>query len=204
MTDARLVRDRMPVRSVVVAREAYQAYRADLQRDFFHACGYCGDEDERIDSVVYHIDHFAPKTRFPALETDYKNLVYACRYCNISKSDHWIGNDAAVPHDGARGFVDPCTDDYEKHLVRQDSGRIVGSTELGKYVAKRLRLNLIRHELLWQARRARRLRRAVEQLLTILEMRGEDESSDHHKLLKRYRALNEAIEDYELRAHAQP
>ncbi len=202
MTEARLVRNQMPVRTAVAARDTYQAYRADLRRDFFNACGYCGDEDERVDSVVYHIDHFAPKTKFPTLETAYENLVYACRYCNVSKSDHWIGNDAAVSHDGTRGFVDPCSDAYEQHLVRKESGAIVGATELGKYVVKRLKLNLIRHELLWQARRARRLRRDVEQLLALLESRGEDEGSDHHKLLKRYRALNEAIEDYELRAHA--
>lgn len=203
MTDSLFVRGQMPTRSAVAAQQSYQAYRADLRRDFFKACGYCGDDDERVDSVVYHIDHFAPKTRFPALETDYKNLVYACRYCNVSKSDHWIGDDPAVSHDGRRGFIDPCSDDYEKHLERQPSGRIVGRTELGTYVVKRLKLNLIRHELLWQARRARQLRGDVEQLLTLLESRGLDEGSDHHKLLKRYRALIEAIEDYELRAHAR-
>ena len=195
------VRGRVPSRSKVAERQFYQAYRADLKRDFFSACGYCGDEDDRVDSVVFHIDHFAPKTKFPALALDYGNLVYACRYCNVSKSDHWIGADAAVSHDGKRGFIDPCTPDYENHLERLPSGRIVGRSELGNYVVKRLKLTLIRHELLWQARRARRLRTEVEQLLDQMESRGLGEGTEHHQLLKRYRALNKAIEDYELRAY---
>lgn len=202
MSKGLLVRGSLPTRTTVEERTTYQSYRADLKRDFHDACGYCGDEDARSDSVVFHVDHFAPKSRFPALALKYGNLVYACRYCNVSKSDHWIGNDEAVHHDGKRGFVDPCTEEYEKHLVRLASGRIVGQTELGRYIVGRLKLNLIRHELLWQARRARKLRDEVERLLDELEERGEADESGHHALLKRYRALNRAIEDYELRAYA--
>jgi uncharacterized protein (TIGR02646 family) len=202
MSEPLLVRGSSPTRTTVGAQANYQSYRADLKRDFHGACGYCGDEDARVDTVVFHIDHFAPKSRFPALSVRYGNLVYACRYCNVSKSDHWIGNDAAVHHDGKRGFVDPCTEDYEKHLVRLTSGRIVGRTELGCYIVGRLKLNLIRHELLWQVRRARKLRDEVERLLDEIEERGKGDESSHHALLKRYRSLNRAIENYELRAYA--
>lgn len=201
MTEVLLVRGLLPTRSEVVAQAAYQSYRTDLKRDFHGACGYCGDEDIRTDAVVFHIDHFAPKSRFPDLALAYGNLVYACRYCNVSKSDHWIGDDAAVHHDGKRGFVDPCTDEYEKHIERLPSGRIVGKTELGCYVVGRLKLSLIRHELLWQARRARKLREEVDKVLDELEARGQGDGSVHHELLKRYRSLSRAIEDYELRAY---
>lgn len=191
----------MPTRTAVAVRTTYQSYRADLKRDFHGACGYCGDEDLRVDAVVFHIDHFAPKSRFPSLAVSYGNLVYACRYCNVSKSDHWIGEDAAVHHDGKRGFVDPCSEDYEKHLERLASGRIVGKTELGRYIVRRLKLNLIRHELLWQARRARKLRDEVDRLLDELEARGKSKGSGYVELLARYRSLTRAIEDYELRAY---
>ncbi|MEP3112830.1 HNH endonuclease [Nisaea sp.] len=201
MSELLLVRGSMPVRSAVKTQTTYQSYRADLKRDFHGACGYCGDEDVRVDAVVFHIDHFAPKSRFPDLAVSYGNLVYACRYCNLSKSDHWIGNDAGVHNDGNRGFVDPCAEDYEQHLERLASGRIVGKTELGRYILGRLKLNLLRHELLWQARRARKLRDEVNRLLGELEALGQGDSSGHHELLKRYRSLNEAIEDYELRAY---
>lgn len=201
MSEVLLVRGRMPTRTAVAEQKTYQSYRADLKRDFQGACGYCGDEDVRVDAVVFHIDHFAPKSRFPDLAVSYGNLVYACRYCNVSKSDHWIGKDAAIHHDGKQGFVDPCSEDYEKHLERLASGRIVGKTELGCYIVGKLKLNLIRHELLWQARRARKLRDEVERLLDQLEARGQEDGSGHHELLKRYRSLNRAIEDYELRAY---
>lgn len=98
-------------------------------------------------------------------------------------------------------FVDPCSDDYEKHLERLVSGRIVGKTELGRYIVGKLKLNLIRREPLWQARRARKLRDEVEVLLDELEARGQGDGSGHHELLKRYRSLSRAIEDYELRAY---
>ncbi|TPM30867.1 HNH endonuclease [Mesorhizobium sp. B2-3-4] len=201
MSEVLVVRGRMPTRTAVAAQKIYQSYRADLKRDFQGACGYCGDEDVRVDAVVFHIDHFAPKSRFPDLAVSYHNLVYACRYCNVSKSDHWIGKDAAVHHDGKQGFIDPCSEDYEKHLQRLTSGRIVGKTELGRYIVGKLKLNLIRHELLWQARRARKLRDEVERLIDELEARGKGDGYGHHELLKRYRSLSRAIEDYELRAY---
>tara|TARA_B100000378_G_scaffold278726_1_gene283115 strand:+ start:3738 stop:4346 length:609 start_codon:yes stop_codon:yes gene_type:complete len=195
------VRTNLPKRSDVAPRNSYREYRAELRHDFFGSCGYCGDDDERVDRITFHIDHFAPKSVFPDLALSYGNLVYACRFCNVGKSNHWIGSDPATANDGVRGFVDPCTEEYENHLERLPSGQIVGKSELGKYFAKRLKLHLLRHELLWQARRARRLREQVEELLQELERRGYDDSSEHHKLLKRYRELNKAIENYELGAH---
>src|SRR5690606_29200701 len=128
------VRSTRPARSEVAAQVRYSLYRVDLRRDFVNACGYCGDSDERIDRIAFHIDHFAPKALFPDLELTYENLVYACRFCNISKSDHWIGKDAAVPNDGNQGFIDPCSDEYENHLKRLPTGQIVGKTELGNYM----------------------------------------------------------------------
>lgn len=195
------VRTRRPTRSVVAEQPRYGLYRDDLRRDFANACGYCGDEDIRVDRISFHIDHFAPRKRFPKLECDYGNLVYACRFCNISKSDHWIGEDATVHNDGARGFVDPCSEMYEDHFKRQPSGRIVPVTELGKYMAHRLRFDLLRHELLWQARRARQLREEIKTLIDLLKSRP-DRLDAYIELLERHVSLTEAIDDYELRAAA--
>lgn len=201
MTSILTVRAALPSRTEVTAQARYTLYRDDLRRDFAGACGYCGDEDSRIDRIGFHIDHFAPRKLFPHLECHYGNLVYACRFCNISKSDHWIGTNAAVHNDGNKGFVDPCSDEYETHLARDASGRIVAVTPLGAYIARRLRLDLLRHELLWQARRMRVLRDEVKALIAAMEAR-EERSDAYLDLLKRYVSLTEAIEDYELRAVA--
>lgn len=201
MTNALTVRATLPSRSKVATQTRYTLYRDDLRRDFAGACGYCGDEDARIDRIGFHIDHFAPRKLFPKLECDYDNLVYACRFCNISKSDHWVGTDPAVHNNGVQGFVDPCSGEYEKHLARDVSGRIVAVTQLGAYIVRRLRLDLLRHELLWQARRARALREEVKAL--IAEMRAQGERSDGYTaLLERYMSLSEAIDDYEFRSAA--
>lgn len=201
MTNQIGVRSSRPSRSNVQAQIRYTLYRDELRRDFASSCGYCGDEDARIDRIGFHIDHFAPRKHFPHLECDYGNLVYACRFCNISKSDHWIGADPTVHNDGTKGFVDPCSEEYDAHLARDFSGRIIPITPLGTYISRRLRLDLLRHELLWQARQTRILREEVKALITEMEDR-EERSEAYINLLRRYVTLTEAIDDYELRSAA--
>lgn len=199
MTAIHPVHPRIPVRRAVAAKARYSLYRDDLRIDFFAACGYCGDSDERVDRSTFHIDHFAPQKRFEALKLIYANLVYACRFCNVSKSDHWVGDDAGVPHNGTEGFVDPCSEQYENHLGRDAGGRIVAKSALGTYIIRRLNLQLIRHELLWRARRARALRDEVDRLLNEYEARSLH-LPEYVPLLQRFRQLTKSIEDYELRA----
>lgn len=199
MTAVHSIHPSTPERRNVTAQPRYSLYRDDLRIDFFEACGYCGDTDERADRATFHIDHFAPKKRFGALELVYTNLVYACRFCNISKSDHWIGEDPAVSHNETQGFVDPCSEHYDSHLGRDAGGRIVAKTELGTYIVGRLNLQLIRHELLWRARRARTLRDQVDALIKAFEDRGSP-LPEYAALLLRFRQLTQSIDDYELRA----
>ncbi|MBI2239401.1 MAG: HNH endonuclease [Magnetospirillum gryphiswaldense] len=181
------------------AQPRYTLYRDDLRQDFFCSCGYCGDSDERVDRSTFHIDHFAPKTRFRELELAYENLVYACRFCNVSKSDHWIGDNPEVPNNGKEGFVDPCSEEYDVHLGRDTDGRIVARTELGGYIIRRLNLHLIRHELLWRARRARALRDELQCLIEEYKAHGMPLPS-YAGLLDRFYDLTKSIDDYELRA----
>lgn len=201
MAAALTIRSALPVRAAVAAKGRYTLYRTDLRRDFFQACGYCGDSDQRIDRIGFHIDHFAPKALFPNLELVYENLVYACRFCNVGKSDHWVGTDPTVPNDGLEGFVDPCTAAYEQHFERLPDGRIVGRSPVGIYAAKRLRFHLLRHELLWNARRMRAVRDDADALITTLEQQGKGDTPEALDLLKRFRELTKSIEDYEFRAN---
>lgn len=188
-----------PSRRAVAAQTRYSLYRDNLRQDFVGACGYCGDDDERADRSTFHIDHFAPKKHFPQLELDYKNLVYACRFCNVSKSDHWVGNEATVHNNGTEGFVDPCSVDYDTHLRRDKQGRIVPQSALGAYIISRLNLGLIRHELLWRARRARALRDDIQALIGEFQARGK-QPPEYANLLQRFFDLTNSIDDYELRA----
>ena len=106
-----------------------------LINDFEHRCAYCDDLDKYGGgSKVYHVEHFAPKEKFPELKFQYDNLLYACPFCNISKSNKWPSDSSAVAVVGNKGFIDPCTDEYEKHLGRHTSGEIYYKTTLGKYM----------------------------------------------------------------------
>lgn len=199
MAEAPKVHLKKPIRRDVDAKPRYQLYRDDLRKDFWGACGYCGDEDARADPSTFHIDHFAPKKPFEDLELVYGNLVYACRFCNVSKSNHWIGDDPLIPNNGAEGFVDPCADEFDLHLERDSKGRIVAKTPLGGYMIKMLRLSLIRHELLWRARRARALRDEIKSLVEEYQVRGKP-LPEYAPLLHRFYELTNLIDDYELRS----
>lgn len=195
-----LVQQTKPARRAVAAQSKYTAYRDDLRADFNGACGYCDDSDEGLDRILFHIDHFAPQARFRKLETEYTNLVYACRFCNICKSNHWVGDDPLTPNDGQRGFIDPCSADYELNLERDDRGRITAKSPLGTYIIRRLKLNLVRHELLWNARRLRLLRDEADAMIVRYEASGRPDSAELTALLRKFRDLTNMIKAYELGA----
>jgi len=57
-------------------------------------CEYCGEKnlkiyrwDEKVKDDVATIDHFLPKSQYPELSKDPKNLLVACHSCNNKKGD---------------------------------------------------------------------------------------------------------------------
>jgi uncharacterized protein (TIGR02646 family) len=197
-----MVRSKLPARRKVDPQDSYKKYRKELREDFNNSCGYCGDSDERCDKSIFHIDHFAPQSLFPELALDYANLVYSCRYCNVSKSNHWLGTDSSVANDGISGFVDPCDQNYDVHLGRSSSGRICANTKVGAYIVKRLKLHLLRHELLWKSRRMRELRVHLDDLIEEIKLRKEPNRDQLLALLEKHRDLTRKIDEYERGAYA--
>lgn len=161
-----MLRINVPLRSQVEPKNRYQLYRVELKADFNDRCGYCDAHDDVLWARGhYHIDHFAPHSRFPELKETYENLVYSCPFCNRAKSNKWLGNDAQVHNDGVRGFVDPCSADLDQHLSRSNDGRIIAMTDLGRYVMSELKLQLARHQMSWQSEAFLKLRDRVNALL---------------------------------------
>lgn len=121
-----------------------------LAIDFDHHCAYCDDKDKYGGGqLAYQVEHFAPESKFPDLRHTYENLLYACPYCNRSKSDTWVSNDSAISVIGNKGFVSPCNDEYYKHLIRNNDGTISATSELGEYMRKQLKLYLKRHSIIY-------------------------------------------------------
>lgn len=178
-------RRKAPTRSKVAPRNSYRDYKGELRENFGARCGYCDGLDDYFGgSAGSHIDHFAPRSKFPHLETVYDNLVYSCPFCNRAKSNKWIGDDDAVPNNGTHGFVDPCSLEFDKHLARDAIGRVVPLTQLGEYMVKNLNMRLIRHRFIWQAQRLDELAEKMETLRPIVK--------DNHPL---YVELLEALAD---------
>jgi hypothetical protein len=154
-----MLRTSVPKRSNPAQRENYRHYKEELRVDFGCRCGYCDTPDLFLGGrSVYHIDHFAPHSRFPDRKVIYANLVYACAFCNRSKSNKWIGDNPDVSNDGMRGFVDPCDVNYDTHLDRGADGRFVAMTSVGTYMITELKLSLVRHQHVWQSKRIKELR----------------------------------------------
>jgi len=127
----------------------YTECKEILAEDFQQMCGYCG-KDRKVLLKQFQIDHFAPKSKFPEKKNVYENLVLACPQCNRLKSDKWIGENSEVSNDGEKGFVDPATEEYNEHLFREDSGKIMYKTEVGKYMYNLLKFNIRRTDLIWK------------------------------------------------------
>lgn len=103
-------------------------------------------------------------------------------------------------NDGMRGFIDPCSPDFDVHLNRDDDGRIVGTSDLGRHIVKELNLSLLRHQLLWRARQARALQAEIRPLIARCKASGMASSANYVALLERSVALSEEIDQYELHA----
>ncbi len=122
-----------------------------LAVDFNHRCAYCDDLDKIYGGyTTYHVEHFAPKEKFPKLKITYENLLYACPYCNGSKNDDWPSDSPDINVVGDKGYVDPCTAEYYQHLDRDTTtGEIYAKTALGTYMYNHLKLYLRRHSIIY-------------------------------------------------------
>lgn len=169
----------------------YQSHKPDLKIDFNNRCGYCDDHDTWRNSF-YEIDHFVPKKYLSGKElTDYKNLVYSCRYCNNSKRHKWPTEEKDKPNDGKIGFEMPWTTDYSDLFKRDDKGRIISDSPLGNWMIKNLNLGLKRHSIIWQLDR---LKVVIAQIKVHYE--GKAKTDPKIEFLLQYIELNEKLRDY--------
>ena len=155
-----------------------------LALDFKHRCAYCDDLDSMYSGKeTYAVEHFAPKEKFPQLRYTYDNLLYSCSFCNGAKNDDWPSDDPKINVVGERGYIDPCDEEYYKHLDRdENTGKIIYKTPLGEYMFNHLKLYLKRHEILYMMDK---LLAKIDQLKESIEVGKQDgkDVSDEEKIL---------------------
>ena len=152
-------------RPQIKRKSNYHDYLPDLQEDFYHMCGYCG-KTEDVTRNAFEIDHFVPQKYDESRKNDYNNLVYSCYVCNRKKASIWPSKNAGVQFSGNQGFIDPATEDYDKHLERDEKGAIHGKTEIGRYMEKVFAFDLRPMHEVWQMmqlyEKKRQLREKIE------------------------------------------
>lgn len=136
-------REKSPKRTFKKRYNNYRQYKPYLAEDFNRRCGYSDCPDFWFGGPNnFHIDHFIPwksDPKRPELKTDYNNLVYACSYINILKSDD------------LSPYLDPVQEDFNKHFSRDSIGNIIPADDspTAKYMYKRLKLYLRRYQVIW-------------------------------------------------------
>lgn len=133
---SRIHGDKKIIRRINIKKKTkYRDYLNELKADFQDICGYCG-KPTSVTKNTFEIDHFVPQKIDKDRVNDYTNLVYSCFQCNRKKSRKWPTGDANIPNDGKVGFVDPASQEFDKHLERLPNGKIIGKTEVGNYMIK--------------------------------------------------------------------
>ena len=74
------------------ADSCWRGFHSDLCRAFAGLCAYCEEGGKG------EVDHFRPKSKFPALVYAWSNWLFACSSCNQAKGAKW-------PPDG---YINPC------------------------------------------------------------------------------------------------
>lgn len=120
----------------------YRSWKPLLAKEGKMQCVYCCIHESQFGGTRnFHVEHFRPKARFPALRNSYSNLFYACGVCNVFKSDDWPGD--YTPGDLTKpAYPDPSEIDYGSFLHVDDStGEVSGDGVTGRYIVERLHLN---------------------------------------------------------------
>lgn len=173
-------------RNKIEQRSKHTKYKSELREDFSGICGYCGKLDIAV-KEDFQIDHFVPQKVDPIRANDYYNLVYSCRICNRNKWHKWPTNDKDKPNDGEKGFVDPGSEEFDKHLYRENSGEIKYKSNIGKYMYDELKIGTRPIKLIWKLMR-------FQELKTALKIKIEKDPDDF-ELHKKYYDVNEKIEE---------
>lgn len=117
----------------------YRSYRPWLRDEFDFRCVYCLIREQwgRV-TGEFDLDHFLPQSVDPAQTTDYDNLLYACRACNLRK--------------GSSLLPDPCGALTAETTRVYPNGSIAGLTPEAEMIIRALCLNspgLVRWRRTW-------------------------------------------------------
>ncbi len=110
----------------------HRSYKVHLQREFRRKCVYCRISDGIKGYEGFGVDHYLPRSKFPALVVVWSNLFYACNVCNV-----WKGESVPLPE---RFLPNPCEHRMADHLQYRDRA-IETYTPHGEWLKELLHLD---------------------------------------------------------------
>lgn len=141
---------------------------------------------------IYHIDHFAPKSKFPHLENTYENLIYSCPFCNLTKSDDWPSESEEVSILNNIGYINPILEEYNTYFYRDSRGNIFcEDKETGHYMYNKLKFYLERHRVLWNLTKLMQVKKKIKVKLDICK-----DKAEYEDLLKLYGELSLEFDEF--------
>jgi len=66
--------------------EEWRKLRYKVLRKYSAECMCCG-RSKKYHGIVIHVDHVKPRSKYPHLALDFKNLQILCEDCNLGKSN---------------------------------------------------------------------------------------------------------------------
>jgi 5-methylcytosine-specific restriction endonuclease McrA len=123
-------------------------------------CAYCRKDVSLTSALNCHVEHIAPKSKYPQFMFEPKNLCVVCADCNEIKREQEVTNaepDTVAPLSGrisyprtSKGFriVQPHYDEYSKHIL-VFQGFYIDRTDKGNFTIGACRLNRRLHEFGW-------------------------------------------------------
>lgn len=153
-------------------RDEAMDLKENLRRDFHGRCAYCNALENTIPGLEYNVEHLIPKKKakdngHPELEFDYNNMVFACKKCNLHKSQTWPFDDYDLNHTYdkslGKGFYDPCKVNFNQIFYRNEYGLIMSDDPVGKYMINHLKLYILFRNVEWYCEKFRDLMDALQQ-----------------------------------------
>ena len=119
-------------------------------------------------------------------------LVYACHSCNNAKRKKWPSGDENVPIVRDEGWIDPCSEEYDKQFSRDDKGNIIPLTPIGKWMFDNLKLYKPQHSILWNLEQIKLMKKRLNEKIP----ENKDNAPFLFKILSLFQKYDEVLDKF--------
>ena len=110
----------------------------------------------------------------------------------MRKEKKWPTGKEHIHNDGNQGWIDPCCDEYDKQFEREENGKIIPVTPLGKWMYDELKLHKRQHQILWNIEQ---LDETLKALKPFIDFPESLDSSICIRIIKIYNSQHKLLEE---------